>query len=1238
MSTKLHRFTTLVAVILALALAIPAFGQGSGTGNISGTVVDQNGAVVPGAKVLVINKDTGAKFDETANNEGAFGVNRIPVGTYRIEITAANFKKQVIEGVIVSAGATLGLGNVTVKPGASTEIEVTTQAPLVQAETPQVTNTFSGTVLNNFAGIQENEGLDRMALFIPGVTSSRSNNFSNTNGASIASNGIRGRNNDQQIDGQNNNDNSVGGPGLFVSNPEFVQQYVVVTNQFGAEYGRNSGSVVNIITKSGTNNWHGSVVERENSNFLNALSNTQHNTNKPGTVCPAGTPPPGICNPFTGPPRFNDEFGGGTIGGPIVKNKVFVFGGFLQELQNGGAVFTTSSQTPTPAGLAQLAGCGVSDVANLAILQKFGPYAFGFGNPSPRGSPSLQTIGTCDGVINPKVPFDGVTRVINGSLYHEFDWDLRNDVQLGHDNFSARYLFNRGNSFFATGTGSTGWIGNVPALSQAIYAADTHNFGAKMVNEFRVAYARLGVVFGGGPNPFFPPDSGLLQAFTNISFNSTFATLGPATNLPQSRLVNTSQLQDNWNYTVGQHTLKAGTNVTYQRTPNVFLPNVNGQFRFTNMRNFLGAVGSSAASSGSGCFPAVTASCGAPNRVQIAAGAPNFDFREWDTFIYGGDDWKMRPNLTVNLGITWTYYGSPANLFNNVTTTRESNNTITPGCALTNTCALWLQSLPLSVRTDPFVPAVKNSFGPSVGFAYTPQWGGFMTGHGKTTFRGGYRLLYDPPFYNIFLNISSSAPMTFLQTITAGLNNTMLPATPTGPNVRANLAGFITPNTFDPRTQNETVVTPNFGPDKVHEWSFGMQREVGRNSALEIRYVGNHGFNLYQTNDGNPYVGTAAAPGLAQFYPNLLPAGVTACAATTQSGPGAGTDVGRANCGLGVTRQRANTAYSNYTAVQSQWRLNNWFHQLDGTIGYTWSHTLDNTTEIFATGTAGNTAFTAQNPFCVGSCEYANSGLNFPHVFTVNLTERLPFFKNQKGWIGHFLGGWGFSGDYLLGSGQPYTPIQGLSEAIATSPGNFYDSAYTLAFLGLDSAHPFLGSLSAPANSVGVYASDFCKGALGIAPAANNALPGACNTNLTNPNALISYNNMNSIAGIATAGAALPGNPGVVVQPGQVRFIVNGAVAQGVFGTPFGNMPRNVQTDAISNILNASIFKNIKLGEKANFEMRLTALNALNHFNFTSIDPNVEDAGVGAFGADFANPAVTSANGRVVWIGGRLTW
>ena len=1201
---KLRYFASFFAIALALVWGIPSVGQVV-KGSISGSVIDPQGAVVPGAQVKAKNIETGVVFSTTSDGSGVYRLNLLPVGTYKVEITAKGFKTAATNGVTVGAGGDSGMGAVHMAVGEmSTSIEVTADAPLIETTQSQISSTFSGQTLSSFAGIQENEGLDRLALFVPGVVATRSDNFSNTNGTGFSSNGLRGRNNDQEIDGQNNNDNSVGGPGLFLSNPEFVGQYVIVTNNFGPEYGRNAGSVVNIITKSGGNAWHGSVFGQENNSYLNALSNTQKNSSQPGTATPAN--PAGT--PFSGPPRSNNEFSGGTIGGPILKNKAFLFAGLDNQIVSGSSVFTTSSLSPTPAGLATLAACPGINTTALSVLQNFGPYAFGFGSPTPR-NPGLVNItngGTGANLVTicPGVQEGGVTRVVK-SPSHGFDLVTRSDFQVGNDSISARYLFNRNNFFNLSDNGPAGWVFNEPALSQAVLTSWTHNFSSRMVNEVRVGFDRLNVEFGGGPlNQFEPVSANLLNAFTNVSFQTGNGLgIGPATNIPQARLVNTWQAQDNWNYVLGKHALKAGVNWTYQRSPNTFLPTINGQYRFSSLSQFLG-----------GCF-----SCGAgataiaantPNRVQIADGNPVLDFREYDTFLYLGDDWKISQNLTLNLGVTWTYYGTPENLFSQLTTARETNPAT----------AFWLTTLPLSARTVPTVPSITSSIGPSAGFAYSPQWGGFLTGHGKTTIRGGYRLLYDPPFYNIFLNESSSAPQTFLQTITTGLSAFPLPATPTGPNVRTALASALLLNHFDPRTLNETNTSSNFGPDKVHSWSFGFEREIGKNTALEARYVGNRGTNLFQTVDGNPFVGTAAGaglPGPGQLQAGLLPAGTNSCGATAQSGPGAGTDLGRLACGFGALRTRNNGGYSNYEALQTEFRANNMFKQLTMRTGFTWSKTLDNVSEIFATGTAGNTLFAAQNPFNTGSGEYANSGLNIPFVWSLLFNEQIPFFKEQHGLLGHALGGWSVSADYLLGSGQPYTPEQGNAEALSSSPFvNVYDTAWVGAFVGIDVARPFFGSLSAPANTVGAYAHEACI-SVGVACSAANKTALAALA----ANTLVSINSLNN--GTITT-----------VTNSQVRYIMNTATAQTIFGTPFGNVPRNPASDAISNIVNLSVYKNMRLGEHAAFEMHATALNAFNHFNFSSVVPNLEFAGVGSFGADFANPAVTAANGRTLFVGG----
>jgi len=736
MNRKLRDKLILVATCLMLLCSIPSFGQVL-KGSISGTAVDQNGAVVPGAQVKATGTGTGSVLTTTTDNSGLFRFSLIPAGEYKVQISAANFKTTDTT-VVVTSGRDSGLGTIKLSVGsASTTVEVTADAPLIETSQAQVTNTFSGVALSTFAGIQENQGLDNLAVFVPGVSSSRDNNFSNSNGGGgFSSNGLRGRNNDQEIDGQNNNDNSVGGPGLFVSDVEFVGQYVLITNQFGPEYGRNSGSVVNIVTKSGSNAWHGSVYGSENSNILNSLDSFDKDPDICGDTC------------LTKPNRINDEFGGFTIGGPVMKNKVFFFGGFDQEIVSQANTFQSGTIFPTPAGLAAIAACG-GNAAALSAATTFGAFGISAGNPTAfniipgTGDPLTATMPSC-----PQADFAQVSRTVAQPV-HNFNWVLKNDIQLGNDTITARYLFNRGNSFNNSDNGSAGYFFNVPALSQATLVSWTHNLSSHMVNEARVSFGRLNVDFGGNSFGTEPTAANLNQALTNVSFDPGVGLgFGPATNLPQARIVNTWQAQDNWNYVHGKHQLKAGVNWTYQRSPNTFLPNINGAFSYSSWDNFFCANGTSGFTGGA---------CGgqnAPERVSIAQGPSSLDFREYDTFLYGGDDWKISQNLTVQLGLTWSYYGQPANLLNQITTAQQ-----------TGPNPFWNPALPLSVTTSPAISAPKNSFGPSVGFVYSPHFGGFLTGNGKTTFRGGYRMLYDPPFYNIYLNQATSTPEVISQTL-----------------------------------------------------------------------------------------------------------------------------------------------------------------------------------------------------------------------------------------------------------------------------------------------------------------------------------------------------------------------------------------------------------------------------------------------------------------------------------------
>ncbi|HET8892084.1 MAG TPA: carboxypeptidase regulatory-like domain-containing protein [Candidatus Angelobacter sp.] len=1116
-------------VTMVLLCSLPSVAQVV-KGSISGTVADSQGAVVSGATVRATSNATGTTLTTTSDSSGSFHFNLIPVGDYNVEVTAPGFKTSVQKNIAVAAGRDSSLGSIALTVGeVSTSVEVSAETPLIETTQSQVTNTFAGTQLTTFAGVTENQGLDTLALFVPGVSSARDNGFSNTNGGTgFSVNGLRGRNNDQQIDGQNNNDNSVGGPGLFVADTEFVQQYVLITNQFGPEYGRNAGSVVNIITKSGSNAWHGSVYQHENNTWLNSMTNFQKRF---------GTDAAG--NPLKSIPRANDEFGGFTIGGPWVKNKLFFFGGFNQQLISQNSLYTSPGNVPTPAGIATLAACFPGS-QSVQALKSFGPYAISSGSPTAINT-FLNNNPACPGV-----ELGGVERTLPTHT-HNFNWVGRVDLQLGKDTIMGRYLFNRGNNFnLDFGDAAAGYPVSVPALSQAVLLGDTHNFSQRIVNELRVGFNRLNLTFATNTIGTVPSDVGVDQAVTRATFTDTsLAPFGLNGVFPEGRTVNTWQAQDNFNWVLGKHTFKSGVNYTYQRSPNTFLPNLNGAFRFANWEAF---------------------AANTPNRVRIASGSPSLDFREHDTFLYAGDDWKVRQNLTINLGLTWTYYGQPANLFNQITTQRESNPAT----------AFWRQDIPLADRVFPSLDSVKTSFGPSLGFAYTPQWGGFLTGHGKTVLRGGYRLLYDPPFYNIYLNIANSAPVVFLNSFTGTqiTPSMILPAHPFGPDVRAELSPQLQKLAFDPRSlgAGEVTIAPNFGPDKVNSWNLDIEREITKNSVVELRYVGNHAYDLFQTVNGNPIVtGNSTAP-----------AGLTGC--TTPGlllGPGqsANPALGRADCSKGLVLERNNGGYSNYHGLQAEFRANNLFQQLGIRAAYTYSRTLDNVSEIFSTLVGGNSLAFAQNPWNTGRGEYSYSGLDFPHQFSIAATEQVPFFKGQHGIMGHVLGGWAVSANYVLASGQRYTPLQGGAEAALSSASNNYDFAWLAANVGFDLARPFVGNLNAPASSVGIFAGDAGIGTV-------------------SPTTLLSLNDLN-----ATTPQVTP------VTSDQVRYIINAATSQSIFGTPFGGR-RNLSQDAPTNIANLALFKNVKLNERASVEFTTTLQNVFNHANFQSIDPFIENAGI----------------------------
>ncbi|RXS97715.1 TonB-dependent receptor [Silvibacterium dinghuense] len=1119
-------------------------------GSISGTVVDASGASIGEAALKATNTQTGVVFQATTEKSGTFHFSLLPPGTYKIEIISAGFDTRKVDGVVVTTSQDTGLGAVTLGvAGAQSTVEVSgSTTPLIETTQAQVTNDFSAQTIASFANVNENQGLDNLALLVPGVNASRDLDYGDTNGAAIASNGSRGRNNDQQIDGQNNNDNSVTGPALQVGDAEFASEYQIITNNFGPEYGRNGGSVINVVTKSGTNNIHGSIYGNWTNNDLETLTPYQKNFDD-----------------ITENPRSNTEFAGFTIGFPILKDRVFFFNGFDQQLWHESEIYTSGGITPTQTGLTEAAACGAVNANALSALNTYGPFSFTTGNPKVVGTPIESTI---NGNSSCPIEYGYVQRSVP-ERSHLFNWLPRVDYSNGRDTIVARYILSR-NSFFDIGdNGAGGWFYNEPSLSQAVKLGWTRAITQHIVNELSVGFDRENTQFGGSSNNSDPSTANLLQGVThvyvgNTAGNSSLA-YGPATNLPQGRIVNTWQLQDNFNYQLGNHHLKAGVNWTYQRSPNTFLPYVNGEFYFSNWSNYMTST---------------------PYQINIADGKTTLDFREYDTFLYAGDDWQIKPNLTLNLGLTWSTYGQPGNLFNKLDT--ESQESSDP---------LWDPSLPLSVTTATKLPADNHMFGPSIGFAWTP---GFLGTTHKTVLRGGYRLSYDPPFYNIYLNTADSAPQVLSQSLTeASEVDSVLPADPTGANVRSALSSYLTKGVADPRDYTQINESKNFRADYVSAWSFGVQRELSHNLVAEVRYVGNHGGDLFQTINANPYL-----EGLAEAFPSAIPSNVTW--STTN---------GREDGSSYIIRQRTNTGYSDYHALQSELRANDLFHQLMFSAAWTWSKTTDNSSEIFSSGEGGNTSAIAQNPLNYKSGEHGLSGLDFPQNLTLNFVENIPFFKEQHGLEGHVLGGWGLSGNYFIASGQTYTPIQYGFDDYGSHSG-VSDYTFNGSYgAGPDNLRPFLGSRKANVQQVGAYAGDVCAYYGGA----------SCNASATT---LISWNNANK-----TDDASVQ-----TVSKSDVRYIMNSTYAQKAFNSPWGNVARNDARDFWTNTANLTVTKNFKLNEKMNALVRANFSNVFNHPNYSSVDPYLDDAGLYASYTGFGNPKVTTSNPRQATFSAKISW
>jgi hypothetical protein len=1105
------------------------------TGTVSGTVTDSSGAAVPDAKIALKNSETGQTREVLANDQGVFYFDKVLPGNYILTITKGGFRTFQVANLEVFVGKGTDIGAAKMEVGSLSETVVVEAgaAPMMETQSAQITGTFSAKEVQTLRiGLG---GLDNIALLTPGVTPGFGN--INSNGVQVASNGQRSRSTQFMLDGHQMNDITIGGPSYFVNNFDMVAEYQVVTNQFSAEYGRNLGATVNIITKSGTNSFHGQAYWAHNNSALDAKTSLQTKNN-------------------IAKPKLINNVWGVNVGGPVLHDKLFFYFGYRGRKQPGSstAIGTSSFEALTGNGVNTLLAA-FPNSNPLKIYKAAGPFAIKDGNPQCVGTPALSTFA---GVAN--VENCPVQRVVPSTLDY-YEYDSKVDYVGKRHTFMGRYMIQNTTQCctVSNDAGEDGYWVAVPNRNQSLGLTHTFQITPKQINYFRFAYGRFLVSFEGANTQ---PISNVQANLTNFSMPSGFLSFGLATNLPQNRLLNNFQFQDNWSLNWGRHFLKAGIEIQRNRTKLFFLPFINGSFAFVDRDPVT-------------LQPLPTLQTFAQNRpdtVSFAAGNGSFSPFETDQFYYFQDDFRVKPNFTLNLGIRYENNGQPINRAADEILAREKDPAQ----------AFWLQSVPLDQRTLPHQPNDNNNWSPRIGFAYTPRFAQWLFGQDKTVFRGGYGIAYELAFYNILLNMTTAAPRVFLFSL-AGASTIPVP----GNGLGSDVAGVIPVprNTIDPRTLAQTRLSPNFHNPYSQSWSFGFQREILHTQVLEVRYVGTNGVGLFQSVNANPLfsrlaaastVGGITLPGFPQFIPN----GLTPCSTAGATG------LGRVDCMRAAERDRVNGAHSVYHSLQTRYDVRNWKNQFSGGASYTWSRAIDNVSEIFNFFNSGSVAF-SQSVFNTTTGERGVSNFDLTHTLVLHYIWELPWYRSQHGFLGRVLGGWQFSGTTTFYSGRPFTPIQ--------RTGNRYcgqDSAFNNTFVGLQATcRPFLANASAPA----------------VFTSGSTSTP---NVGFVNSTGVI---HRGSVTGtVVTANDVLL----LFNDDNAVRFITN---------TPFG-IGRNILRGPGTQNWDMAIDKRFRITERFNLKYRMSMINAFNHRIWDDPNPRVDLPQFGDFRQNNVGPNIQNSD------------
>ncbi|MFN7930169.1 MAG: carboxypeptidase regulatory-like domain-containing protein [Blastocatellia bacterium] len=769
------------------------------------------------------------------------------------------------------------------------------------------------------------------------------------------------------MDGIDNNDKSLTGRKWYIS-PEVVTEFSLLANQYSAEFARSTGGQFITVTKSGSNDFHGTAYSFFQNRHLNALDTLQ----KTSGITRCTTLGNDLCLPRSDTGRFGGNVGGPLIlprfgtGGPSVwngKNRLFFFVS-CERLQNGNAAGAGAIDAPTATGMAALDRIPGLSTTNLAIFKQYVPTA-----PAQRGKDVITVNGVNIPVGNVNIPSPNY--FYQNNLVTNFDFTQSEKTQ-----HRVRYIKNQLRLIDTAATLPVFYLLKPDDAHLFAYTL-THTFSSKVNYEMRVGYRRRYTVTPAGD--FKYPG---LDQFPNIGLGELGINIGPDGNAPQFTIENNYQLVNNLSYLVGNHSMKFGGDLRKVISPQSFVQRQRGDYLYNNVETFLRDL--------------------SPEFAERSVGTSAYYGDQKLAFLFAQDDWRVRPNLTLNLGVNYSWQQLPYGA------RQQKVNA--------------LASVP-GVITFGEPQAQKKNFGPRIGLAYSPNHTGGLRGllfgsNGQSSIRAGFSLAYDVIFDNLYI---LTLPPQSNQTVNADpglanfLKNGGIPPTPVAVGSNPALARAAT-----------AAYIPDQQVPYAISYTLSYQRQFHQNWSAELRYLGTRGVHLptqNRLNVQNRITDTSflptyfTAPTQAQI--DALPLTLATVQARSRFVPSF--EAAGFNANNVITfLPNGNSTYHGFSS-----QLNRRFSQgLMLSAAYTWSHMIDDTTaEVFSTVLSPRRVQDFRNL----RAERANSALDHRHRFSLSGVYDLPFFtKSSNRFVRTTLGGFSFAGTLSLESGEFATVRSGI--------------------------------------------------------------------------------------------------------------------------------------------------------------------------------------------------------------------